>query len=251
MPQSRPTLAIVIPAYNEEQRIEATLSALVSYQDFFSLKLKQVILVDDGSQDQTVKKAKLYQQTLPLQIIQHPRRRGKGAAVATGFRAVESDWALMSDADCATPWSEFSKFQPFVEEGFEGLLVGSRFLSSSKIIEQQSHVRHRMGRIFNRVIRIFFELPIADTQCGFKLISKAALRAVLPHFTVRGFVWDVQLILLTLVKGFRVKEIGIVWQDIPGSQVKVWRDGLSMLLSLIPLYTLANRAKPLLGRVVQ
>jgi len=232
---TRIELSIVIPVYNEENRVEGTLDQSVNY-----LKSKriafEILVVDDGSRDRTVavveafgKKKKLGKK---LRVLKHPANRGKGAAVKTGALAAKGRVVLYMDADNSTPLSEYEKFRGPLEQGTD-VLVGSRAVDRSSVKVHQPFYREAMGRIFNLFVQTLAIPGVKDTQCGFKAFRLEAARAIFPLQTVERFGFDVEVLYIARKKGFRISETPVQWVNSPYSKVHVVRDSIEMLTDLI------------------
>jgi dolichyl-phosphate beta-glucosyltransferase len=232
---SRIELSIVIPVFNEENRVVDTLVQSETY-----LKSKRIqaemIVVDDGSSDRTIpvvedfrKKRKLSKR---LRIIRQPINRGKGAAVKAGVMAAQGQVVLYMDADNSTPLSEYEKFRGLLEKGTD-VVVGSRAVDRSLVKVHQPFYREAMGRIFNLFVQAVAIPGVQDTQCGFKAFRRTAARAIFPLQTIERFGFDVEVLYIARKKGFQISETPVHWINSPYSKVHVFRDSLEMLTDLI------------------
>jgi dolichyl-phosphate beta-glucosyltransferase len=224
-------LSVVIPAYNEEERIVQTLTAITANlrkKDFRS----EVIVVDDGSEDRTAElAAEALRGTDDARIIRLPQNSGKGAAVKEGILHAKGAFVLFSDADLSTPFEEIEKFWPWIEQGYD-VIIGSRALPSSDIQVRQSRFRELMGKTFNVFVRLLLMKDIPDTQCGFKLFRRETAEAIFPLVETKGFSFDVEVLYLCRHRGFRIKQIPVVWRNAPKSKVKIFRSSVHMLRDL-------------------
>ncbi len=225
-------LSIVIPAYNERDRLPRTLELFLEYlsQQTYSWEL---IIVDDGSMDDTlVAIAEQVQKVdeLALKIISQPQNRGKGAAVRTGVLASTGDRILFSDADGSTPITELAKLQTELDQGAD-IAIGNR--RDSAITVRQPLYRVIIGEGFNLLARLALQSKIRDTQCGFKLLSGDLAREIFAQMQMTGFSFDVELLYLALKKGYQIKEVPVVWIDDKRSKVKIWRDPFLVLIDLL------------------
>lgn len=232
--QSSP-ISIVIPAFNEADRLPRTLMELKGYIESQHLHA-DVVIVDDGSNDATVQKVLTLQRAWPeLRLFQLKQNQGKGAAVREGVRQARFDQVLIADADGATPWSELEKLQTKIKKG-PALVMGSRAFPQSEIIVRQAWWRERMGKIFNGLMRWITGLSYLDTQCGFKLlILSAELKKDLLKTDVDRFAWDVEWILKTLEVQGEVVEVPVKWAHKEASRVHPVWDSLEMLLSVVKI----------------
>ena len=225
------SLSIIIPAYNEAVRLAKTLRSMVAYLSD-SWPEAELIVVDDGSTDQT---ASLARQTfadaknLRTSVISYKSNLGKGRAVRLGLLAARGDVALFSDADLSTPITETPKLVDPIIRGECDLTLGSRALDRNLIGVHQPWRREQGGRIFNLAVRLATGLPFWDTQCGFKAFRMAACRPLVEAATVDRFGFDVELIYLASRAGLRLREIPVRWDHNEGSKVSVMSDSFRML----------------------
>jgi dolichyl-phosphate beta-glucosyltransferase len=223
---------VVIPAYNEAQRLPAYLSEVVTYFDGRG-EPYEVIVVDDGSADETaarVLEAQAIHQAVTLHRL--AENRGKGFAVRAGMRAARGDLRLMADADGATPIAEVKRLEPAIQAGAD-LALGSRALPDASVRREVKIHRKLSGEIFNFFARRMGVGDVTDTQCGFKLFRGAVAEALFGELETTGFGFDVELLMLARRRGYRVIEVAINWADQPGSKVDVLRDGPRMLAQIV------------------
>jgi dolichyl-phosphate beta-glucosyltransferase len=222
-------ISVVIPAYNEAQRLGLSLQQAVEY-----LRARgrpyELLVVDDGSRDATAEVAERFAAD-GVRVIRHGRNRGKGAAVKTGVLASRGAKVLLSDADLSTPIAEVEKLERRLEEF--PVVLGSRAVSGADIRERQPIYRELMGKTFNRIIRLLGVRGISDTQCGFKLLRGEVARGLCADLTIEGFAYDVELVRLAQQRGHPVAEVGVVWTNSPDSRVDPLRSSLAMLRDVI------------------
>lgn len=216
------SLSVVIPAYNEAERLPAFLDSSIAWlRDH--LPRYEIIVVDDGSDDGTSELALGFD---GVRVLQHIQNSGKGAAVRTGMREARGDFHLFADADGATQMREVTKLTRGVERGAE-IAIGSREGEGVKV--EVSPFRKISGRWFNRVLRMGTLDGIRDTQCGFKLFTKDASQRLFASAVEDGFAFDVEVLLLARAWGMEIDEIPVNWAEQEGSKVRVVRDGWRML----------------------
>lgn len=230
----KPEVSIVIPAYNESERIVAPLNTVL---EFISASGKniEVIVVDDGSSDDTAKVAERAFSAMPniqSNVIRYEKNRGKGFAVKTGLLAANADVALFSDADLSTPINEMSKLVDPISNGECDVAFGSRALDRSLIGTHQPWRREQGGRVMNFIIRTMSGLPFADTQCGFKAFNLVKFRPLLDVMKIDRFGFDVEFLFVANYHKLRLKEIPVRWNDVEGSKVSVFRDTRRMISEL-------------------
>ncbi len=229
------SLSIVIPAFNEEGRLPGTLAVLRQFHETgeMSLPLSEVLVVDDGSLDDTRQVVEMLAREWPLlRLLKLAENQGKGAAVKKGLGEAQGEWILIADADMATPWEELNKLASYRDTA--ELIMGSRALHQSQIKVRQHWIRQTMGKIFNHIMRLSTGLSYKDTQCGFKLLhnSEAFRQRVLSQMQIARFAWDVELILLMEKYRLRVVEVPICWSHQESSRVHIVRDSIEMLFAI-------------------
>jgi dolichyl-phosphate beta-glucosyltransferase len=222
-------LSVVVPAYDEENRIGPSLDRVLAWSRERSVAL-EVIVVDDGSRDGTARLVESYAER-GVRLVRLPANRGKGAALRAGVAVSTGDQVLISDADFSTPISEVERLAPHLAEA--EIVVGSRASESSRITVRQSPWRELAGKTFNFVIRLLGVTGIRDSQCGFKLLRGGVARELFEAMTVDRFAYDVELILLARQRGYRVLEIGVEWKNDPASRVHLVRDGTRMIVDVV------------------
>ncbi len=222
-------LSVVIPAYNEEARIGPTLRRILDYLQRRQIAF-EVIVVDDGSTDQTVSSAEMYVSE-GVRILSLGSNRGKGAAVRHGVLTSTGHWVLVSDADLSTPIEDLERLQGLASGA--DLILGSRALPDSNITKRQPLLRELMGKMFNLIVRVLGLTDFRDTQCGFKLMQGVMARQLLSEARIDGFAWDVEFVGLATARGYRVAETAVTWRDEPASRVRLVRDSLRMLWDVL------------------
>jgi dolichyl-phosphate beta-glucosyltransferase len=233
MPQ--PFLSVVIPAYNEADRIGTTLERI---RDYLASKrrLAEVVVVDDGSTDGTPVLLRALATRWPeLLILTNRRNCGKGFSVRRGVLAAKGAFVLFTDADLSAPIEEADKLMAALESAGADAAVGSRSLDRSLVGVRQPRRREYAGRLFNLLVRLFTGLRIQDTQCGFKLFRRDSTRSAFEAQRVTGFGFDPELLFLIDRWGGRVVEVPVRWYDNPATKVHFLRDSTRMFLDLIAL----------------
>lgn len=221
--------SIVVPLFNEEERFAEYGKVLVEFiadQPAGS----EVIFVDDGSTDGTVRAAEDLIDASPGQPIQLIRRphAGKGAAVVAGLRAATAPYAGFCDLDLSTPLDQLERVL-HVAMRSRALAVGSRDLAGSTLLRSESRVRETLGRSYNRLLQATITPGIVDTQCGAKVAAREVWEAILPHCREVGYAWDAEAIALARSMRIPVHEVPIEWRHDDRSKVNVARDGIAMV----------------------
>jgi dolichyl-phosphate beta-glucosyltransferase len=214
-------LSIVIPAFNEEERLPASLGAISAYLAARpSAPRVEVLVVDDGSADATATRAEDAgrRHGLDLRVLRLPKNSGKGFAVRTGCLEATGRLVLVTDADLSTPIYEWEK----LAAADAPVAIGSRALDESLVKEKQSLYRRAMGKLFNRLVRLVAVPGIRDTQCGFKLFSREAARDVFSRAKVDRFAYDVEALLLARQLGYAIAEVPVLWFNSADSRVSLF-----------------------------
>jgi dolichyl-phosphate beta-glucosyltransferase len=235
-------LSVVIPAFDEAERIGPTLAAVRAYLQAKALPA-EIIVVDDGSRDGTSERAAAALAGFPAhRIIALPHNQGKGAAVKAGVLEASGDLVLFSDADLSTPIAELDKFNPLIEAGAD-VVIGSRAVPGADVQVRQRALRENMGKTFNRIVKLLVLKGVPDTQCGFKLFRREAARAVFSEARIRGFGFDVEVLVLCARDGFRVRQVPVVWRNSPPSRVRLLGSSLGMIADLVRIRRRLGRAR--------
>lgn len=241
--EQNPFLSVVIPAYNEERRLPGNLRRILDYLNRQPYNF-EVIVVDDGSTDQTVERVREVAQGDPrVTIIENPHF-GKGYTVRTGMLAARGDIALFTDADLSTPIEEIERLLPYFDEGYD-VVIGSREGGGRNQRIGEPFYRHLMGRVFNLIVQLIAVRGVQDTQCGFKAMRREVAQDLFPRLRlhdgsgkpIQGSMvtaFDVELLFLALKRGYRIKEVPVEWYY--GNESKVnpikdsWRNLRDVLL---------------------
>ena len=227
-PAGRPFLTVVVPAYNEERRLGASLERIAGWLESRGID-GELVVVDDGSSDGTARVAADQLKGRRGRVLRQPENRGKGAAVRRGVLEAHGRWVLLSDADLSSPIEEYDTLAAAARERDADVAIGSRGLPESKVEVRQNLVRQTMGKTFNLAIRTMTGLPFRDTQCGFKLMDRERVRPLFEKMVVDRFAFDVEFLFLCRKFGLAVVEVPVVWRNAPGSKVSIFRDPLNML----------------------
>jgi dolichyl-phosphate beta-glucosyltransferase len=227
----KPELSIVIPAFNESDRLGAPLRKVLAYLSGQQPN-GEVIVVDDGSSDDTsqVAEAAFAEfSAVASQVVRYEANRGKGFAVRTGLEAAKADIALFSDADFSSPIDEAPKLIDPIRRGEYDVTFGSRALDRSLIGTHQPWTREQGGRIVNLIIRSMSGLDFADTQCGFKAFNMLKFGPLLDRMQIDRFGFDVEFLFVARYNGLSLAEIPVRWNDVAGSKVSAFRDTRRMI----------------------
>jgi dolichyl-phosphate beta-glucosyltransferase len=236
-----PELSIVIPSYNEELRLPATLDKIGAYIAARRPNT-EVIVVDDGSTDRTAAVAESYRGKIAnLRVLSNGRNRGKGYSVRHGSLDALGSMVLFTDADLSSPIEEADKLFSAMED--YDLAIGSRAVNRDLIEVHESLFREFAGIVFNRIVRLTLRLPFVDTQCGFKAFRRERCRIIFEQQTIERFGFDPELLYLARHHGLSIVEVPVRWAHSPATKVNMARDSIQMFLDVFVI-----RWNGLLGR---
>ena len=241
MSSAAPDLSIVIPSYNEELRLPATLERIAAYLPQLA-RNTEILVVDDGSGDRTAAVAESFREKVPaLRIVPNGVNRGKGFSVRHGMTEARGRHVLFTDADLSAPIEEAPKLLKALETW--DVAIGSRALDRSLITVHESRFREFAGMVFNTIVRIILRLPFVDTQCGFKAFRRERCRILFEQQRIERFGFDPELLYLARHHGLKVVEIPVQWGHSPATKVNMLRDSIQMFLDVFTI-----RWNALLGR---
>ncbi|KAG0057302.1 dolichyl-phosphate beta-glucosyltransferase [Gryganskiella cystojenkinii] len=243
-PVATKTLSVVVPAYNESERLPIMMQETL---DFLKAKAKkepgftyEILIIDDGSQDSTVRVAlELAHQAKDkdIRVVSFETNRGKGGAVSQGMQYTRGEYILMVDADGATRFSDLDPLLTKLKQAERvglGVAVGSRaHLVKTDAVVKRSFIRNVLMHSFHKVLYVLGIRGIDDTQCGFKLFTRKAAQAIFPNMHVEGWVFDIEVLLIAQHLHIPIVEVPVAWQEIDGSKVSLMRDSIQMALDLL------------------
>ena len=232
------SLSIIIPAYNEANRLPASLAKAREYLGTAQWEFAEVVVVDDGSTDHTAQVAR----DAGVRVLRNPGNRGKGYSVKHGMLEAKGEWALFTDADLSSPIGEVEKLWSAVERERAQVAVGSRAVDRSLVGVHQPLLREAVGRVFNAAMRMVTGLDFKDTQCGFKLFQTAAGREVFSRQQLDGFGFDVEVLFIAKQLGLKSVEVPVRWDSVEGTKVSLWL-GFAAFLDLLKVRRNALQGK--------
>lgn len=238
-------MSIVVPAYNEERRLSSSLKLLeesaAGEVAAAGLDLAEIVIVDDGSADRTPEllRAAAARDHLVAPLLRGGRNEGKGAALAAGIRVARGELVLLSDVDLSTPLEDVAKLYARLREGAD-VAIGSRDLPGSTIAAPK--YRKQIGRIFNAMVRRLTGLPFKDTQCGFKLMPAATARQLVEVQLVKGFAFDVEMLMRARALGMSIAEVPVTYVHDDDSKVNPLLASPRMALDVLRLAVRMRRA---------
>jgi len=231
MSDAAPELSIIIPSYNEEARLPATLERIAGYVAK-SGRETEILVVDDGSTDGTAALAESFREKLPsLRVLSNGVNRGKGFSVRHGMLEARGRIVLFTDADLSAPIEEAEKLLAALKNNY--VAIGSRALDRSLITVRESRFREFAGIIFNKIVRLILRLPFVDTQCGFKAFHRERCRIIFEQQTIERFGFDPELLYLARHNGLSAVEIPVRWGHSPATKVSMLRDSVQMFLDVL------------------
>ncbi len=228
------SISIVIPAYNEEARLPATLNAITGYLAARGWAECEVLVVNDGSRDSTAAVTERMRASHPeIRLLENPGNRGKGYSVRHGMLETRGEWVLFTDSDLSAPIEELDKLLDAARERQAAVAIGSRALDRSLIALHQSWFRETAGRIFNLLMRLATGLPFADTQCGFKLFQGKTAREVFRRQRIERWGFDAEVLFIARKLGYKTVEVPVRWSHSEGTKVSMLGDSVNMFLDLL------------------
>src|SRR5882762_2963878 len=226
-------LSIIIPSYNEESRLPATLDGIAGYLQSYR-GTAEVLVVDDGSKDGTAAVAEYFRIKIPtLRVVSNGENRGKGYSVRHGMQEARGGIVLFTDADLSAPIEEVEKLLPAMQTN--DVAIGSRAMDRSQITVHESPFREFAGIIFNKIVRLILWLPFVDTQCGFKAFRREACKIIFEQQTIERFGFDPELLYLARHHGLRSVEIPVRWGHSPATKVSMLRYSLQMFVDVFAI----------------
>jgi dolichyl-phosphate beta-glucosyltransferase len=227
----QPDLSIVIPAFNEEARLGPTLEAYIAYCRQTARQV-EVIVVDDGSLDRTSVVVNSFASRHPeVRLIRLAENQGKGHAVRSGVVNAQGRQILFADADAATPLSELERLEAALEDGAD-VAIGSRALRGEGVTINARVYRRLIGRVFHGMVEFLTVPGVKDTQCGFKLFRGPVAHDLFSRMRIRGFSFDVEVLMMAQRRGYTIAEVPVNWTHQPGSKVNLVTDSVRMLRDL-------------------
>jgi dolichyl-phosphate beta-glucosyltransferase len=202
-----------------------------------------MLIVSDGSTDKTEAIVQEFAaKRSNLKLIAYKPNRGKGNAVRVGMLAATGERVLFMDADLATPPEETAKVMAHLDQGAD-IVIGSRPLKESQLDVHQPFYREAFGRMSNVLVQLVGVRGIKDTQCGFKLFKRDAAQEIFKRCKMRGFSFDMEVLMIARDLGLRIDEMAIRWADQAGSKVVLWRDAPKVLMNLFQMRFMGRKRR--------
>lgn len=241
-PDSKVELSVVIPCYNETERLGKMLDEAIVYLEANYHNKYEILIVDDGSSDNTdtyaLKKAtELGLAPHILRVVKLVKNRGKGGAVTHGLLHSRGKLALFADADGASKFADVSKLIGFFDDNISnepGVAVGSRaHMVNTDAVVKRSFIRNFLMYGLHTLVFIFGIRSIQDTQCGFKMFNQQSIQKIFPHMHTERWIFDVEVLLLAELQAIKMRELPINWQEVDGSKVDLAKDSIGMAIDLV------------------
>jgi glycosyltransferase involved in cell wall biosynthesis len=231
---SEPTHSIVIPAYNESERLATSIPHVLEFVHSHGWQA-EVIVVNDGSRDDTADVVRRFAESDPMIIlVENPGNCGKGYSVRNGMLHARGAVALFADADLSSPITEADKLFAALAEGAD-VAIGSRWLKRELQTGRQPLIRQLYGRLFNLGLRIVLGLSYKDTQCGFKAFNRRAIDTIFPRQQIERWGFDPELLFLARKFGLKTAEVPVEWAHDHRSKINPLRDGLRMGVEVLKI----------------
>lgn len=227
-------LSVIVPCYNEEKRFR---DGILHYLSFLRREnyLWELILVNDGSSDQTEKLMhKIEKQNKNVVVISYPKNRGKGFAIAEGARQAKGKYILFSDLDHSVSVETIKKFYKYFEKGYL-VVIGSRRVSGAKFIKRQKPFREFLGRGFTLLVRLFIDWQVKDATCGFKAFENNSAKQIFNKITVYDWAFDAEILFLCKKYNIKYAQVPVTWGDRQGSKVSLLRDVARSLFGVLKI----------------
>jgi len=234
-------LSIIVPSFNEELRLPASLERIAAYIDSAN-RSAEVLVVDDGSTDRTAEVAASFTKRIRnLRVLRNGQNRGKGYSVRHGMLEARGETILFTDADLSAPIEEADKLLSALQQ--HDVAIGSRALDRKLIEVHESPFREFAGIIFNGIVRVVLLLPFVDTQCGFKAFRRERCRIIFEQQRIERFGFDPELLYLARHHGLKAIEIPVRWSHSPATKINMMRDSVLMFVDVFKI-----RWNALMGR---
>ena len=224
---SKVKISVIIPTFNRAEYLAECLDSLLEQ----TIKPYQIIVVNNGSNDNTLG---VVPKDRNISILRNETNRGKGHSIKKGVLKSKNDLILFMDSDLATPMKELDNLYAYIKNGYD-VVIASRALKQSIITVKQPKYRQLAGQTFPFLVRFLTPLSLKDTQCGFKLLKRAAAQKIFKRLTIDRFAFDVEMLYIAQKLGYKIAEVPVTWIDQKGSKVKIIRDSIKMFFDLIKI----------------
>lgn len=224
-------ISIIIPVYNEEKRL-GNLEKIISFLKDEKIN-SEIILVNDGSKDNTFKILQKFKKNYNLSIISYQKNRGKGYAIKQGMLSAKGDYCFFLDIDLSTPIEEIQNFAPLLYK--YDVIIASRKMKNSRLSKRQPLVREFLGKVFTALSKIILGVNVSDFTCGFKCFSKKSVGIIFPKLTIDRWGFDSEVLFIATKEKFRIKEVSVAWSDDSRTKVKFPQDIINSFLEILKI----------------
>jgi dolichyl-phosphate beta-glucosyltransferase len=225
-------LSIVVPVYNEKRRIKKGLTKILKFLNIQNFTW-ELIVVDDGSSDNTLGLAKQILKNTKNAKVLVSRHLGKGGAIKKGVLKAKGRWVVFLEIDLATPMAELERFMPFRKE--YDIIIGSRKMEGAQIVVRQSKFREFGGKVFTWLTNLLITSDISDITCGFKLFRTSVAKKLFKQSQLNDWSFDAEVLFLAQKQGLNIKELPVRWRNDPDTKVNLFRDTTESLLGLLKI----------------
>ncbi len=227
-------LSILIPTYNEDCRLGATLCAAKRYIETQKLSV-EIVVSDDCSTDGTLILAQSLLAGLPHQLLYSTMHRGKGDVIRRGIIAAKGESILFADADLCTPFESFDRLSPWLNKGYD-IVIGTRHHVEAHIVVPQPQFRAALGYAYLSLANLLLNTSFSDINCGFKLFNGRVARRLFPLSKQNDWTFDAEILYLARLCGYCIKEVPVAWIHRPGSRVNPLKDACSSIVGLLHIW---------------
>lgn len=227
-------LSVIVPCYNEEKRFK---SGFTHYYNFLKKQKYtwELILVNDGSSDKTLKLMKTHAKSKKnIKIVSYTKNQGKGYAVCQGIKTAKGAYVLFTDIDHSVPINTIASFYPYFEKGFQ-IVTGSRRVRGAKIVIHQNFFRETLGRGFTLLVRFLIDFKIRDATCGFKAFENKVAKKIANSISVYDWAFDAEILFVAKKLKLKLAQAPVAWSDVGGSKVSLKKDVLRSLFGLVKI----------------
>lgn len=230
----RPKISVIFPVFNEEKRVLRNLIKTYSYLESLNIPY-EIIVVDDGSKDGTVKIIKeLIEERKSIVFFSLKKNIGKGGAIRYGVKRSKGKYLFFSDIDLSVPISFIPKFTQALDQGYD-IAIASRRKKGSIVMKKQHPLRQTLGHVFTKLSTFIFDLEVTDVTCGFKAFSSKSAKTLFSQAKINRWAFDTEILYLAKKNGLRLRELPVHWSNQKGTKVNLIRDIPFTLLDLITI----------------
>lgn len=226
-------ISIVVPVYNEENRINKAIEALNAYLPKKKI-WAETIFVDDGSKDKTAEKIKHSRASFNYKLVSYRENQGKGFALKRGVKEAQGDYILLMDADMSTPIESLDKFLPLMEKGTP-VILGTRKVKGAKVLVPQTKLRQKMGEFYTFLANVILGAKVSDFTCGFKCFSNESGKIIFSKLKTNRWSYDAEIIYLARKLGFEIKEVPVRWSNDDRTKVSLMKDSVESFVDLVKI----------------